>query len=80
MCGRHQRRSDKQHIAEAFALGRVDGLALELTPDYNVAPQTMQPSVPIQPHFTALEFLRDSIFRMSSGLEALPATSRIETW
>ena len=28
----HQRRSDKQKIAEAFALGNVDGLALELTP------------------------------------------------
>jgi len=28
MCGRYQRRSDKQRIAEAFALGNVDGLAL----------------------------------------------------
>ncbi len=45
MCGRCQRRSDKQKIAEAFALGRVDGLALELAPDYNVAPQTMQPVI-----------------------------------
>jgi len=31
MCGRYQRRSNKQRIAEAFALGNVDGLALELT-------------------------------------------------
>src|SRR5271165_6952006 len=45
MCGRYQRRSDKQRIAEAFALGHVDGLALELPPDYNVAPQTMQPVI-----------------------------------
>ena len=45
MCGRYQRRSDKQKIAEAFAVGNVDGLALELPPDYNVAPQTMQPVV-----------------------------------
>jgi putative SOS response-associated peptidase YedK len=45
MCGRYQRRSDKQRIAEAFALGHVDGLTLELAPDYNVAPQTMQPVV-----------------------------------
>lgn len=45
MCGRYQRRSDKQKIAEAFALGNVDGLALELTPDYNVAPQKMQPVI-----------------------------------
>ena len=49
MCGRYQRRSDKQRIAEAFALGSVDGLALEtdlgLKPDYNVAPQTMQPVI-----------------------------------
>jgi hypothetical protein len=31
--------------SEAFALGNVDGLALELTPDYNLAPQTMQPVI-----------------------------------
>jgi putative SOS response-associated peptidase YedK len=47
MCGRYQRRSDKQRIAEAFALGEVEGLALEheLAPDFNVAPQTMQPVI-----------------------------------
>ncbi len=43
VCGLYQRRSDKQKIAEAFALGNVDGLALDLAPDYNVAPTTMQP-------------------------------------
>src|SRR5271170_2457551 len=45
VCGRYQRRSDKQRITDAFALGNVDGLGLELTPDYNVAPQTMQPVI-----------------------------------
>src|SRR5215510_12855834 len=45
MCGRYQRRSDRQKIATAFQLGNVDDLHLELAPDYNVAPQTMQPVV-----------------------------------
>jgi putative SOS response-associated peptidase YedK len=45
MCGRYQRRSDKQRIAEAFALGNMDGLTLELVRDYNVAPTTAQPVI-----------------------------------
>lgn len=49
MCGRYQRRSDKQRIAEAFALRNLDDLdlssELELAPSYNVAPGTMQPVV-----------------------------------
>jgi putative SOS response-associated peptidase YedK len=47
MCGRYHRGSDKQRIAEAFALGNLEGLALELdlTPNYNVPPQTMQPVI-----------------------------------
>jgi putative SOS response-associated peptidase YedK len=45
VCGRYQRRSDKQRIAEDYAVGNVDGLALELTPDYNVSPRTMQPVI-----------------------------------
>lgn len=45
MCGRYQRRSDKQKIAEAFQLGNIDGLYLELAPDYNAAPQSLQPVV-----------------------------------
>jgi putative SOS response-associated peptidase YedK len=48
MCGRYQRRSDKQRIAETFALGNVDGLALEFAPDYNIAPQTMSVQFPIR--------------------------------
>jgi putative SOS response-associated peptidase YedK len=45
MCGRYQRRSDKQRVAEAFGLGNVDGLFLELAPDYNAAPGRMHPMV-----------------------------------
>jgi putative SOS response-associated peptidase YedK len=53
MCGRYQRRSDKQRIAEAFQLGTLDDLDLSLDPDvelglapnYNAAPGTMQPVV-----------------------------------
>ena len=45
MCGRYQRRSDKQRIAEAFHLGNLDEVVLELAPDYNVAPITKQPVI-----------------------------------
>jgi putative SOS response-associated peptidase YedK len=53
MCGRYSRRWDKQRIAEAFQAGNVDGLVYEekqaddwsAAPNYNVAPQTMQPVV-----------------------------------
>jgi putative SOS response-associated peptidase YedK len=45
MCGRYQRRSDKQRIAEAFALGNIDDLTLELTPDYNASPGRSHPVI-----------------------------------
>ena len=53
MCGRYQRRSDKQRIAEAFQLGTLDdldlnadpSLELALAPNYNASPGTMQPVV-----------------------------------
>jgi putative SOS response-associated peptidase YedK len=45
MCGRYFRKSDKQRIAEAFHLGRVEDLPLESAPSYNVAPTTMQPVI-----------------------------------
>jgi putative SOS response-associated peptidase YedK len=53
MCGRYQRRSDKQRIAEAFQLGALDDLDLSVDPDvelglapaYNAAPGTMQPVI-----------------------------------
>ena len=40
-----KRRSDKQKIAEAFHLGNVDGLSVEFAPEYNAAPQSMQPVI-----------------------------------
>jgi putative SOS response-associated peptidase YedK len=43
MCGRYVRRSDKQKIAEHFA---VHGSSLpDFGPSWNVAPQTFQPIV-----------------------------------
>jgi putative SOS response-associated peptidase YedK len=45
MCGRYLRRSDKQRIAEAFAVSK--GVADVVLPpwDYNVAPTTFQPVI-----------------------------------
>jgi putative SOS response-associated peptidase YedK len=45
MCGRYQRRSDKQKIAEAFRVGNVEDLYLDLAPTYNAAPQSMLPVI-----------------------------------
>jgi putative SOS response-associated peptidase YedK len=45
MCGRYQRRSDKQKIAETFQLADVDVLVLELAPNYNAGPRSMQPVI-----------------------------------
>ena len=45
MCGRYQRRADKQRVAEAFQLGNIDGLAIDVPPDYNAAPGSMQPVI-----------------------------------
>ncbi|MBB5060591.1 putative SOS response-associated peptidase YedK [Granulicella aggregans] len=42
MCGRYYRRSDKQRIAEAFRLGKLTDLPLEVAPSFNIAPTTMQ--------------------------------------
>lgn len=45
MCGRYYRRSDKQRIADAFALGQLpEGFVLPEA-DYNVAPSTLQPVI-----------------------------------
>ena len=44
MCGRYYRMSDKQKIAEAFHVGKVDDFPLPPW-DYNVAPTTMQPII-----------------------------------
>jgi putative SOS response-associated peptidase YedK len=45
MCGRYYRRSDKQRIAEAFRLGKLSELPLEVAPSFNIAPTTMQPVI-----------------------------------
>jgi len=44
MCGRFERHSDKQKIADVFKVGKLPP-GFELPPDYNVAPQTFQPVV-----------------------------------
>jgi putative SOS response-associated peptidase YedK len=49
MCGRYARSSDKQRIAEAFAIGEVCGLTLETAPSFNVAPAAMQPVITADP-------------------------------
>lgn len=45
MCGRYFRTSDKQRIAEAFQLGEMDKLMLEVSPSYNIAPTSKQPVI-----------------------------------
>lgn len=55
MCGRYYRRSDKQRIAEAFRIGIPP--SFEILPDYNAAPQTMQPVV-VEDRDTAERALR----------------------
>ena len=49
MCGRFQRRSDKQRITEVFQIGTLNeadpDVELGLAPNYNAAPGTMQPVV-----------------------------------
>jgi putative SOS response-associated peptidase YedK len=44
MCGRYYRRSDKQKIAEAFHVSKVDEFPLPPW-DYNIAPSTNQPII-----------------------------------
>lgn len=44
MCGRYYRRSDKQHIAEAFKVGRLPP-GFQLPSDFNIAPTTFQPVI-----------------------------------
>lgn len=45
MCGRYFRRSDKQRIAEAFALSDEFEAPLDIAPSFNVAPTTRQPVI-----------------------------------
>jgi hypothetical protein len=44
ICARSQRQVDNQRIAEAFHLGNLDELTLEVAPSYNIAPTTRQHS------------------------------------
>ncbi|SNS40680.1 Putative SOS response-associated peptidase YedK [Granulicella rosea] len=49
MCGRYVRRSDKQRLAEAFHLGELP-VDFVLPPEnYNIAPQSTQPVVRVNP-------------------------------
>jgi putative SOS response-associated peptidase YedK len=45
VCGRYYRKSDKQRIAEAFALGELEETILEAAPSYNIAPTSRQPVI-----------------------------------
>jgi putative SOS response-associated peptidase YedK len=49
MCGRYGRRADKQRIAEMMQAGVSNVFDVELAPSYNVAPQSMQPVVRLDP-------------------------------
>ena len=50
MCGRYGRRADKQRIAEWFQTHNTDVLMiLTLAPSYNIAPQTFEPVVRLDP-------------------------------
>lgn len=61
MCGRYYRRSDKQKIAEAFRTGVPT--TFEILPSYNVAPQTFQPVVVLNP-----DTLERELYQMRWGL------------
>jgi putative SOS response-associated peptidase YedK len=46
MCGRYQRKADKQAIAEYFHLRESgEDLSVEAAPSYNIAPTSMQPVI-----------------------------------
>jgi putative SOS response-associated peptidase YedK len=49
MCGRYGRRADKQRIAEMMQAGDTNVFDVDFAPSYNVAPQTMQPVVRLDP-------------------------------
>ena len=45
MCGRYGRRSDKQYVAEHYAMRRKVADLPPMPPGYNIAPGTFQPVV-----------------------------------
>src|SRR5580700_1122645 len=56
MCGRYYRRSDKQRVAEAFRVGLPT--SFDILPSYNVAPQSFQPVVRLNPETSDRELAR----------------------
>jgi putative SOS response-associated peptidase YedK len=91
MCGRYQRRSDKQKIAEAFALGNPDEadeldeldeldsiVEQSLAPNYNVAPGTMQPVV-VWDDETGMRALRMMYWRMLPPFCTDPKKFKLDT-
>lgn len=59
MCGRYARRSDKQKIAELFA---IRGPVIpDFGPSWNVAPQTFQPVVRINRVIGEREIVNDAM-------------------
>ncbi len=79
MCGRYQRRSDKQKIVEAFHLGSVDALALEFAPDYNAAPQSLQPVIAWDKQFGARS-LQMMFWRFLPPYVTDPKKFRLKNW
>jgi putative SOS response-associated peptidase YedK len=49
MCGRYGRRADKQRIAEMMQAGDTNAFDVDFAPSYNVAPQSIQPVVRLDP-------------------------------
>jgi putative SOS response-associated peptidase YedK len=45
MCGRYVRKSDKQRLGDAFRVGNLTDLPLDVAPNYCIAPTTRQPVV-----------------------------------
>lgn len=78
MCGRYQRRCDKQKIAEAYQLGNVDGLSLELAPDYNAAPQSTQ-TVIIWDEAGGMRMVRMMFWRFLPPFVTEPKKFRLDT-
>jgi putative SOS response-associated peptidase YedK len=54
MCGRYFRRSDKQRLAEAFHTGLPT--SFDILTSYNVAPQSFQPVIRLNPETSEREF------------------------
>ncbi len=78
MCGRYQRKSDEKEIAAAFALVNVDGMNLELAPDYNASPGTMQPVIVWDENF-GVQTLHMMFWRFLPPFVTDPKKFRLDT-